>query len=445
MLNSEQSKGAKQSEVKQMEVKQRHPAFTVSNDAMVTPGRTVKPQEVIISPAVKQINREGYAIYNTPEKQDIYITIQPESAFFDDEEPRMVRMAGGSFVGAEKHGGSADIPMKSEQESEHAVYAQPADIFSNACRREKLEEIDFNEVIIKKNEFFETEIEESPVLFSPGYKEIYEPVAEVSFKVVANEAAVTSSAEAVAEVRPIAFAGYREVPEYELEEVHVEPKAKEPEAAPVEVKAEEPMVLFSGYREVPLPEVQEAPVEKTLITEVPAGLYVDAQKPIDIAQADDEMSGLSSFVGMVSTETEIAVTSETAPVAEVIPLQSMDILCLPAPEEAEPAEETVCETAAEKSSETVTDVSAQIEVFDEVADIMRITIPSLRMSDGLINELSQGWEKTIPDDGLEVFDCIFRPVRAPVKEENVSCMASSGSVVRRPSAKPDPYGIFRVD
>jgi hypothetical protein len=71
--------------VMQAEVKQRHPGFTVSNETAVTPGRMAKPQEMIVrSEAVKQLNREGYYVYNTPEKQDVYITIQPDKAFFDD-------------------------------------------------------------------------------------------------------------------------------------------------------------------------------------------------------------------------------------------------------------------------------------------------------------------------------------------------------------------------
>ncbi|MDR0509171.1 MAG: hypothetical protein LBG63_05060 [Candidatus Methanoplasma sp.] len=641
MLSSEQSKSAKQAEVKQMDVKQRHPAFTVSNNTVVTPGRTVKPQEVIISPAVRQLNREGYVVYNSPEKQDVYVTIQPESAFFDDEEPKMVRMAGGSFVSAGKRAGHVDVPIRSEAEPEPVIYTQPADIFSNACRRDKLEEIDFNEVIIKKNDSFEAEIKDAPALFKPNYQEVYEPVVEESFKAVVKEAVVTSSAGAVAKEPAMSFAGYREEPEYELQdipaiikieepkvsfagyreepeyeiqespleaekedhgeiqdvlaemkteepeyniqditikttaeesecdiqdiiaeakteepehdiqditvevkteepelelqEIPVEAKAEEPECdiqditvevkteepelelqeipvevkteepeyeiqeipvevkieepecdtqeVPVEVKIEEPeFELEEAHAEVkieepecdtqeipveakieepelvleevpvevkaeePIYEVQEAPVEEALITEVPAGLYVDAHKPIDFAKADDkEESGPPSFVGVMSMETEIAVTSEAAPTAEVMLLQSTDILSIPAPEETGPTAETVCETVAEKCSETVSDVPAQVEIFDEVADIMKITIPSLRMSDGLIRDLSQGWERIIPDDGLEVYDCIFRPMKAPIKADSAPCAAPSVSGGRKSSAKPDPYGIFRVD
>ncbi|MDR0309628.1 MAG: hypothetical protein LBH88_02580, partial [Candidatus Methanoplasma sp.] len=117
--------GQDQRDVKQHKVKQRHPGFTASNEAAVTPGRMAKPQEVVISPAIRQINREGYVVFNTPEKQDVYIAIQPETAFFDDEEPEMIKMAGGSFVGGSKHTSSVEIPMRTEPESEPMVFTQP--------------------------------------------------------------------------------------------------------------------------------------------------------------------------------------------------------------------------------------------------------------------------------------------------------------------------------
>ena len=471
VLGQEQSRSAKRpevrSEVRQMEMKQR-PGFTVSNEASATPGRTARPHEVVISPAVKQLNREGYVVYNTPEKQDVYITIQPDSAFFDDEEPKMVRMAGGSFVSAEKHGSSVSIPIRSEPEPESAVYTQPADIFCNACRRQELEEIDFNEVIIKKNESFETEIQEAPVFFKPSsYENVPEQVMEKLFKIgTGNEAeiAMTSSAEVKIEPREISFAGYREEPEYEVEEISAveektesreisfagyreEPEYKAEEIALVEVKAEEQEVSSSaGNREEAECKADDVPSVEPQIAEVPAGLYLDGCKPIDSAKADvEETCDFSSFMGIMEAET--AVTSVSAPVEEIVAIAqpSVNYLSLPVPKEEEPAEQTACEAPAEKTSETVTDVPIQIEVFDEVADIMRITVPSLHMSEDLIAEFAQDWERRIPEDGLEAYDCVFRPMKTPVKEENITCTASSGSGGRRSAAKPDPYFNFRVD
>ena len=551
MLRQEQGKNTKQTEVKQ-----RHPAFAVSNDMAVTPGRTVRPQEIITSPAVKEINREGYVVYNTPEKQDIYITIQPESAFFEEEEPRMVRMDEGSFIGGDRNIIPAAMPVRSEEESKPISCTQPADIFSNACRREEFEEIDFNEVIIKKNDSFDMEFEESPVFFRPSYEGISELVLEESFKMEAvNEAAMTSSAE---------------------------------------VKTEQEKVFFEGFSEEPEYMLQEVSAEKAPVTEVPAGLYVDGHKQIDPAEAGDEgVDEPSLLKEAMFVEVETAVTSVSAPIDEtVVPLPT-GYLSLPSLEEAEPAEEivpevvaeeadpiaepvfeaaeeeaesimetvpevieeeaepvteAVCEAieeeaepvmetepefiaeetepeaeavtevieeeaepvlemmsevvmeetepiaeavteaieeetvpametvsevtmeeaepiaepvtemvveeaepvaeipevVAEEGSETIADEPVQVEVFDEVADIMKITVPSLRMSDELMLELAQDWERTIPEDGLEAHDRVFRPIRISGKEECISYL-SSGSEGRKSSGKPDPYFNFRVD
>jgi hypothetical protein len=398
------------------------------------------------------------------------------------------------------------------------MYTQPADIFSNALRREKFDEVDFDEIIIKKNETYEMEYETAPILYKPSYKDFTEPIEEGSFKMgTAPKAVMTSSAEVKTEHEVISFAGFREEPEYMLQEVSD---------------------------------------EKTPVTEVPAGLYVDGHRQIDSAEADDEETDeLSSFKEIMSTEVETAITSESA-VAGNMATPPMDYRCHSVPEEVgseaemicditeeetepfamheaveedvepaaiiiqetaeeetepaveitseiaadetepemvaveeeptveaisfiigeetdpavetepemiaveeepavevvievvaeetEPAVEMMPETVAEEVTETVAGVPAQIEVFDEVADIMKITVPGLHMSDDLMQELAQDWQRTIPEDGLEAHDNIFRPMRTPVKEENISC-TSSAPEARRSTGKPDPYFNFRVD
>ncbi|MCL1810887.1 MAG: hypothetical protein FWG41_01505 [Methanomassiliicoccaceae archaeon] len=448
--------------VKQSEIKQRHPSFAVSNETAVTPGRTARPQEVIISPAVKQLNKDGYIVYNTQEKQDIYISIQPDMAFFDDEEPGMVRMAGGSFVGGNKHAAPVDITVKSEPEPEPMVYDQPADIFSNASRREVHEEIDFGEIIIKKNESFEEEIERTPVFFKPAFEEVYEPVTEEAFRMDMRPEMAKTSSEAVKIEEPkMPFSGYMEVHEYMVQETmpemikKEEPKAsfsgyrevQEPmaqETMPEMVKKEEPKMSFSSYREM-LEYKPPEPLEKAPVTDVPAGLYVDGRKPIDIAEADvEETSERSSFIGM-RTEAETAVTSVSAPVAEsAVPLlEAKDHLCLPFFGETEAVTDPSYETIVEEDSGTVAGEQAPIEVDDPVADIMKLTIPSLHMSEGLIAELAQDWEGAIPDDGLEAYDCKFEPMETPFKEEKAQCTVSFGFEGRESVINPNPSVNFR--
>ena len=386
MLNQEESKSAKQPEVKQ-----RHPGFVVSNEAPVTPGRMSKPQApgVVISPAVKQLNKDGYVVFNTPEKEDVYITIQPDSAFFDDEEPPMIKMAGGSFVGT-KHAATIEAPIRQEPEAAPIVYTQPADIFSNAARRDELDEIDFSEIIIKKNEAFEEEIEEAPVLlFTPNYGGIAPTVVK---------------------------AAYTEVPL----------KTAETASAVIDTKGISPINV---YREVPDYKVQDVVGIPSRVTEVPSGLYVDGHKPISTAESEDNgMFVIPSFIE-AKAKAEAAVTSEAVPMtAAVVSKMPADAPATPvaaepptditASEETEIIVEDICVTAAEESTGTVTDVPAPLEIDDPVADIMKLTVPGLYMSEGLMAELAADMETAIPEDGLESYDYKFEPAKVSAEKND---------------------------
>jgi hypothetical protein len=413
MLGQDQSRDARS-----IEVRQRHPGFTVSNEAAVTPGRPVRQREAVISPAVKQLNRDGYVVYNTPEKQDIYVTVQPDLAFFEDEAPEMVRMAGGSFVGSGRSSNSVEVHVRSEPEPEPSVYVQPADIFSNASRREAYGEIDFNEVIIKKNDSFEDEITRGPALFRPSFEENYEPVSEEAFMTDARqELAETSSETTAIEIpKDIPFMGYREVPEYEVEDT------TEDEA--------------------------EVPAEKEAVTDVPAGLYVDGYREINAANMDvKETSERSSFME-TSIAAETAITSEAAAseaifpealIPEVLPLPSACYTrYLPAPRE-----EESCRIVLEVASDTVTGVPVAVDIVDPVADIMKLTVPELRMSETLLSELSKDWEKEIPDDGLESYDSRFIPLKVPEKCIEASCAVSFSFEGDEAALRPNHAVNFR--
>ncbi|MCL2032898.1 MAG: hypothetical protein FWG96_06510 [Methanomassiliicoccaceae archaeon] len=493
MLSQDQGKGAKQSEVKQ-----RHPGFVVSTDSTVTPGRMSKPQEVVISPAVKQLSKEGYVVFNTPEKQDVYITIQPESAFFEDEEPKMVKMAGGSFVGA-KQGSSAEVPLKTEPESEPVKYVQPADIFSNAARRDEYEEIDFNEIIIKKNDSFEEEIEETPVLFKPSFEEVYEPMFEETFKISREpEIAKTSTDAAKVEAPKISFTGYKEVPEYTVEEapfrgmfVETPPVTDVPAGLYVDghravnraeagagVKKEHPMfieapmeadVAVTSAATLPMIEqvmvLQESPleyfgylptlektdeadeiaVEDTVETTAEDTIEITVEDVSEIAVEDTVEATVEDVVeitvedaveatveGAVEAIVEDAVEATVEDAVEAIVEDTAEITVEDAVEatvgdSVEIAVEDAVEITVEETSETIADIPKTVDVVDLVADIMKLTIPGLHMSDEMLSELAQDTEATIPDDGLESYDCKFEPLRMPVKEESVSCAVYYGT------------------
>ena len=413
MLGQEPNKPAKQTEVKQ-----RHPGFIVSNETPVTPGRTAKPQEVIRSDAVKQLNREGYYVYNTPEKQDVYITIQPDTAFFDDEEPQMVRMAGGSFVSGNKHTEAFTMPVRSEPVPEPMNYTQPSDMFRHAIPREPYDEIDFTTVIIKKNESFEKEIEAEPVLFSPpSYKEVYDPVIDQSFAVKKDGAVAATSAGAAAPM-PMSmketFIGYREELEYVEEAADIEEET---------TAAEEYIVI----EEMPVTAEEEL-IEEPPVTEVPVGLHVEGNRPIDVAEMDVGATVVrSSFIEM-SVDAELAATESKPMEAEVPIIEHIPIV----QEMTEISAETVPDMNTGKDSETVAG-PAVIEIADE-AEMLLITVPDLHMCGELVSEFSFEKVRTVPDDGLESYDCIFR--NAPVTETALAVVSVTGMEESAPNSAP---------
>ncbi|MCL2509762.1 MAG: hypothetical protein FWF07_01610, partial [Methanomassiliicoccaceae archaeon] len=142
---------------------------------------------------------------------------------------------------------------------------------------------------------------------------------------------------------------------------------------------------------------------------------------------------------VVETEAEpIAETATDSAEAEPVVETVCDVVT-----EEEPAPEAACEVATEDETETVAGVPEHIEVTDETADLMKITVPCLCMCDDLMLELAKDCERTIPDDGLEAYDCVFRSKMSPAKEE---CTCTSSAPEKKKSAgKPDPYYNFRID
>ncbi len=415
MLGQEPGDGAKQSNIKQ-----RHPGFKVSDDTVISSVRTARPQEVIISPAVRQLNKDGYYVYNTPEKEDIYVTIQPDSAFFEEEEPVMVRMAGGSFVGAKKDTNTVEVPrMESEPESEPIVYTQPADMFSNASRREALDEIDFNEVIIKKNESFEEEFENAP-LFEPSIDEMSEPVYEGSSSLTAEAEIAKTSTEVsdAAFETDISSVEYVSEQEYAVEEV----------VAAIEDPASD---------ELDVMDVVESTTEA--VTDVPAGLYVEGHKPIDAAEADvDESSERSTFVEP-ALEAETALTSESGCMMSEAVMSPMSYI-----EGTSALEENDATVMTfEDASDTIAQAPVVFDILDPVADIMRITVPGLHISDVLLEDLSRDWEMHIPDDGLEALDDKFIMMDVPKAEVSKALTISFGFDGSESAVNPDPSVNFR--
>jgi len=393
----------------QAEVKQRHPGFTASNETAVAPGRTARPQETIRSEAVKQLNREGYYVYNTPEKQDVYITIQPDTAFFDDDEPKMVRMAGGSFVSGSKRADSFTVPVRSEPEPEPMDYTQPADIFNNAKRRPVYEEIDF-QIIIKKNDSFEKELEEAE-LYSPlSCREVVDPVLEEQVFVKKQADMAFTSADAAAPIMmKETIIGYAEPSDYEVEDTTAAEETTKTEEKKVPIK-EEPIY------------VEKVVIKKVHTAEVPAGLHVEGKRPTDVAKMNvGATEELSSFNGK-STAAQTAATSGSKPAEAALPIAEQIPVVHKTKGVINVTEAVPC-AVAEKNSETVTGPTI-IAIADEI-EMLKITIPGLCICDELMSDMSADCIMVIPDDGLEAYDCAFKS--APTVTSSVAAQAASGS------------------
>lgn len=361
----------KDSTAKQTKVKQKYLGFALSDYNVFMSGRTAKPKETISSQAIKNLNRDGYTVYNTPEEEDIYVTMQSESAFFDEDEPEMVRMTGDDFVSARKEPRPSEITVKrTEPVFEHIVFEQPADIFTNASRRAEYEEVDFDEVIIKSNDSFEEELEKAP-LFAFDIEETAE--SDIASILIEPENALS------------------EIPEYSV------------------VADDEPEGKYSQKIRIP---------SEIRTDMIPAGLYVENSMPTDVARVEDIGMSILSFEG-ISAEAESAMTSASAsPLAD--PIFSMvadnDYLCIPKAREII-AEETICEI----TSSTVVGYKIHT-ITDPVGDIMKLTIPKLEISEEMMSWYPSDKELSIPDDGLEAYDSKF-----VMAERCVSKTASTGT------------------
>jgi len=422
MLRSDQSNVARQSNINQ-----RHPAFTVSNDKQVTSERVPKPQETVMSPAVRQLNKDGFVVYNVPERQDVYISIKPDTAFFDEDEPEMVKMESGSFVGSgEKRSTPEIMPKRVEPISGRLVnYTQASDIFVNAGRKEVLEEIDFNEIIIKSNDNFDEELEAAP-LFDPtgGNTAPFREINMVSAEFREETVVPTSTAAPAEEYREDTFVEYYEEPTYEVKVVN---------DAPVERFIEVPMIapIVESYEEIaPLEhqvEISEKPrsyveianylPQKAYIeiNDTPEGLYVEGHENNNSASMEMESDEESFDFTKVGGEAEVALTSE----AETRDIVFMDMM-IPAAEEV--LQEEVSEIPEEVPGTVASDVVFEID--DPVADILKLTVPQLYWTEEILED-SDDVEFSIPDDGLESYDEVFRHME-PAAPVEVSSSVSFG-------------------
>lgn len=151
-------------------VQDRQPVFKVPvGGARSTPNR-------ITSCGVRELNSDGFVVYNIQDKNDIYVARSSPAADFN-EELDIKHMSPDEFTDS-----GAGIVSEPEAVSECAgdqvECMEPADMFVNALKREKYEEIDFGETIIimRSNEDFDKEIMEceAPSVREAADAEVFE-------------------------------------------------------------------------------------------------------------------------------------------------------------------------------------------------------------------------------------------------------------------------------
>ena len=454
VLRSDESAKATQSNVNT-----RHPGFKMSSDRSV-PGNPLRP-EVVMSSAVRQVNKDGFIVYNVPESQEVYVTMPSEEAFFDDEEPRMVHMQPNSFVGSDqtRSTDSNTLPKFANVVRSTPQYSQAADIFANARRRDEFEDIDYSEVIIKSNDNFDKEIEESESFMQKVMRssrvetpastiemaDSFSAEAEPEMFNIPMQETVEKYAEPLhAEAEPEyinAYAGFtEEAPVAEFEEEYIE--ATEVYRAPSNSFSDAPLIseseeiesegtyseagfgidkafsfMESEVYDVSMDSFVEEPVMAEEIVEdgpeyidmTPFGLYVEGNAPISGAEvgvdAEDDMSSIVNR----GEFTEAALTSEV--VSEPMGWNMNTVV----PEERFEVTDITSE-ATEASAPKI------FEIDDPVADMIKLTIPALYVGEEYLDDVNDV-EMAIPEDGLERYDAVFvtiKPLSGPISTSDTS-------------------------
>ncbi len=356
-----------------IDVQQRHPGFSVSDESNDS-GRFVKPvMESVVSEGIRELNKEGFVIYNVSDHDDIYIAAEPDNVCFEDDGPIMIKMSSEEF----------DSPQVSEEvvamsaESEIDV-RQASDIFANAEPRPDYGEVNLDEIIVKEHykcaEASLLELGDSSEFIS-GEQSMIKSEPEFA----------KTSAGAVVDIPKVDVIGYEDSND--------------------EFSVEESAVVM--------------PVQH-LTFEAPEGLHLENNVPQNVA--DVNMEGLVDIGSFVGTGSEAAITSEAAivPASATVEFEKLAIPDLEPKEtfvkheyfvpefgtpymKSLPAPVMVGPVAIEALEIKTTKA---MKVDDIVADILKITIPGMCYADDFIAESEEAYIE-IPDDGLEAYDAKF--------------------------------------
>jgi hypothetical protein len=304
------------------------------------------PMHNAADPGIMELNKEGFVIYNLPEDNDIFVSRPGDKAFFEEDEPILIKVSTEDF-GTSDVDVNKDIKHPEVSEDTVNVGLRPEQFFVHAMPRQVFDDIDFNEVIVKQHN------EEEAPLADLGKKEEFVDTGMTNVSKPEDQKAMTCDG-AVAE--PICM--------------HT--------------------INFTDEADI-VEEVEESTDSGDFKMDT-QGLHIEGAKNINSAEAEDKIEYSTSFSGEIFKD--LAVTSE----AQERP--AMQLSEVPA----DPVADIAVEIPAVESRSKIVEV---YDVKDIVADVLKLTLPELNEDEMIVCDLPADIERNIPEDGLESFDVKF--------------------------------------
>ncbi len=326
------------------------------------------PAQNAADQGIMQLNKEGFVVYNLPEDNEIFVSRPGDKAFFEEDEPILIKVSTEDF----------GVPETVEKPSEPIVQAEAQganmraeDLFVHALPRQSFGDIDFNEVIVKQHPMEEeahfkvADVPEQPQLMELDNKEEFVDTGMTQVSVPEEQKAMTCDG-AVAE--PVS------------------------------------MHTINFTDDAGIVEETEDSTDGNIRMN-PQGLHIEGSKDINVAETEDHAYS-TSFSGEIFKD--LALTSE----AQDRPVQVSSEM---------PAEAHVdsMEIPAVESRSKIVEV---YDVRDIVADILKLTVPELNEDLMTICDLPADIERNIPEDGMESFDAKFN-LRVCMKATPVNAVA----------------------
>ena len=294
--------------------------------------------EPIVSPALWALNKEGYEVFNAGTDGDVMIYLPSETVTFDDEEPLPIRLDLGDVVSNEPIEAKIEAPENAAVDK-GVEYREPADLFVNAKKKETFEIINFDEIIVQPK----LEAAKVETKIAPEAKTIV--VADIKSK---------EPPRAVPEAKVAVVA---DIKVKESSKVESRLGAKEGERVVLKLEPSKKMTPPDFLSRI-------TRVQRNTM----AGIRVKVNEVT--SESNGNAEGVSTEKPFLSSkiETECAQTSSST--VEVKPTVSN---ILPVEESIEVDEPT-----------TISSMVDAIEINDEVFDVMKLTVPSLEIEEGMI-------------------------------------------------------------